>query len=51
MKEELKPNYYSVVPAEIKYDDDFYLKALEVRKNLKIISICSNWKLLYITLI
>lgn len=32
----------------IKYDDDFYLKALEVRKNLKIISICSNWKLLYL---
>lgn len=27
MKEELKPNYYSVVPAEIKYDDELTEKA------------------------
>lgn len=31
----------------IKYDDDFYLKALEVRKDLKIVNICSGWNELY----
>lgn len=28
---------------KIKYDDDFYLKALEVRKNLKIMNIVYSW--------
>jgi hypothetical protein len=32
----------------IKFDDDFYLKALEVRRNLKIVNICPSWKLLYV---
>lgn len=31
----------------IKYDDDFYLKALEVRKNLKIVNVCQGWGELY----
>ena len=32
----------------VKYDDDFYLKALEVRKDLKIVNICSSCNELYI---
>lgn len=32
----------------IKYDDDFYLKALEVRKDLKIINVCRLWSELYL---
>ena len=32
----------------IKYDDDFYLKALEVRRNIKIINICKLWSDLYL---
>ena len=31
----------------IRFDDDFYLKALEVRKNLKIVNICPTWQALY----
>ncbi len=31
----------------IKFDDDFYLKALEVRKNLKIMNICPTWNDLF----
>lgn len=31
----------------IRFDDDFYLKALEVRKNLKIVNICPTWGALY----
>lgn len=31
----------------IKFDDDFYLKALEIRKNLKIVNICPTWDALY----
>lgn len=31
----------------IKYDDDFYLKALEIRKGLKIVNICRGWNELY----
>ena len=31
----------------VKYDDDFYLKALEIRKNLKIVNICAKWNELY----
>ena len=31
----------------IRFDDDFYLKALEVRKNLKIVNICPTWDALY----
>lgn len=33
---------------KIKYDDDFYLKALEVRKDLKIVNICTTWGELYL---
>jgi hypothetical protein len=31
----------------IRFDDDFYLKALEVRKDLKIVNICPTWQALY----
>lgn len=33
---------------DIKYDDDFYLKALEVRKDLKVVNICPKWEELYL---
>lgn len=32
----------------IKYDDDFYLKALEVRKGLKVVNVCASWGELYL---
>ena len=32
---------------DIRFDDDLYLKALEVRKNLKIVNICPTWQALY----
>lgn len=33
---------------DVKYDDDFYLKALEIRKGLKVMNICKTWDELFI---